>query len=142
MPLFNEILVPGGNFDDDIHRAVGNTLAAQSRLQRNVRRFIKLVEFVVGRFVTRFETLLDFDVAGRAGAYTTADVLQANIRTHSDVQDAARLACRAVRHFRRVDVNHDRGVVAKDRDLVRLLRKFEVRVFDVWIGSTQCSQSP
>ena len=97
--LPDEILVPGGNFDDDVHCAVRDALAAQSGLQRNVRGFIKLIEFVIGRVVTGFKTFFDFNVAGRTGAHTPANMLQPHIRAHCDVENAARLACGPIGHF-------------------------------------------
>src|SRR5882762_835175 len=45
------ILVPVGNFHDDVRSAVRNRLAAQARFWRDSRRFVEFIEFGAGRFV-------------------------------------------------------------------------------------------
>ena len=53
-----------------------------------------------------------------------------------DIQDAAGKACRTVREFARIHLKHDgRTVRFPEGDLVRLLREFDFRFFNIWIGS-------
>src|SRR5437762_11275384 len=60
--FFSVVLVPLGNFHNDIRRAVGNRLATEARLRRDARRFVEFVEFGVRRFVARFEALANDNV--------------------------------------------------------------------------------
>src|SRR5690242_6976456 len=65
--FFGVILVPLGNFHDDVGRAVGDGLAAEARLGRNSGSHIEFVEFCVGGFVAGLEALFENDVASGAG---------------------------------------------------------------------------
>src|SRR5437879_5137567 len=66
------ILVPVGNFHDDVGSAVGDGLAAEARLRRDAGGFVEFVEFGVGGLVAGLEALAHDDVARRAGANATA----------------------------------------------------------------------
>lgn len=53
-----------------------------------------------------------------------------------DIQDAAGKACRTVWEFARVHLKDDgRTIRSPKGDLVRLLREFDFRFFNIWIGS-------
>src|SRR5437016_6468475 len=60
-----------------------------------------------------------------------------------DVQNAAGKACRTIGQLARVHLKHDgRTVRAAEGDCVRLLREFDFRFFNIWIGSAHvCSVS-
>src|SRR6516225_2099505 len=73
--FFRVILVPVGNFHDDVRRAIGHRLAAKARLWRNARRFVELVKLGVGRFVTGLKSLAHDHMANRARAHSAASVV-------------------------------------------------------------------
>src|SRR5260370_1932717 len=66
------ILVPVGDFDDDVGGAVGHGLAAEARLRGDAGSLIELVAFGVGGFVARLQALLHDDVPGGAHAHPPA----------------------------------------------------------------------
>src|SRR5215471_15532764 len=127
------ILVPVGNFHDDVGRAVGHGLAAETRLRCNPWRFIKFVEFRVSRFVTRLQSLLNDDVTRRASAHAAARVVESEFEPLGNVQDASRQAVMAVGDFFRINFN--RLAAGKKRHLVFLRGGLVLDFFDVWIRS-------
>src|SRR6266849_479834 len=100
--LFGVGLVPFGNFDDDVGRAVGDALAAQARLGRDARGFVELVVFGVGGFVAGLQPLMHDDVAGGAGAHSAAGMVEPHVKAVGDVENAAGQAIVAVGDFLRV----------------------------------------
>src|SRR5689334_24575807 len=70
------VLVPVGNFDNDVRRAIGHGLAAEARLRRDPRRLVQLIKLGVGGFVAGLKTLLNDHVARRAGAHSSASMVQ------------------------------------------------------------------
>src|SRR5712692_5062984 len=127
------VLVPIGNFHNDVRGAVGNGLAAEARLWRDARGFVELVEFGVSGLVARFKPLMNDDVARRAGADAAAGVVQANLEAFGNVEDAARKTVVAIRDFLRVDF--DGFAAGKKRDLVFLRGGFVFDFFDVRIAA-------
>jgi len=97
------VLVPFGDFDDDIGGAVGHGLAAEARLRRDAGSFVQFVELGVGGFVAGFEAFPHDDVARRAGADAAAGMIEAGLDAFGNVEDAAREAVVAVGNFLRVD---------------------------------------
>src|SRR5579859_7493064 len=77
--FFRVVLIPLGDFDNDIRGAVWHRLATEARLRRNAWRFVEFVELRVGRFVAGFEAFANDDVAGRAGADAATGVVEAGL---------------------------------------------------------------
>src|SRR2546425_1594512 len=103
-----------------------------------MRRSIKLIELVVRGFVAGLQPLDHFHVAGRAGADSPARMLEINARSsvERDVQNAAGQTCRTIGQLGGIDLEDDwRSVRSPKGDLVCLLREFDFRFFNVWIGS-------
>src|SRR5882724_5113575 len=73
------VFVPSGNFDDDVSGAIGNGLAAETRLRRDARRFVKLIELRIRCFVAGFEAFLDDYVASGTGTDTAARVIESRL---------------------------------------------------------------
>src|ERR1043166_2404181 len=97
--FFGVILVPVGNFYDDVRRSVGNRLAAEARLWGYPRRLVQFVQFGIGRLVARFQSFFHDDVARRAGAHTAARVVEAGSDALGKIQNAAGQAVVPVRNF-------------------------------------------
>src|ERR1700726_3215695 len=83
------ILIPLGNFYNDIFCAVGNALAAQARFWSDAGGFVELIEFGIGGFVAGFETLVNDYVAGGAGANAAAGMVEAHVIALGDVENTA-----------------------------------------------------
>src|SRR5579863_10380634 len=69
------ILIPLGNFDDEILRAIRDALAAEARLRRDAGSFIELVELGIGRLVAAFQPFVNDHMARGAGADAAARVV-------------------------------------------------------------------
>jgi len=57
------VLVPIGNFHNDVRCAIGDGLAAEARLWRDAGGFVEFVQFGVGGFVAGLQALMNDDVA-------------------------------------------------------------------------------
>src|SRR5271165_3054450 len=135
--LASVVLVPLGNFDNDIRRAIRHGLAAEARFRRNPRSLIKFVELRVGRFIARFQAFFDHHVASRAGTHPTAGVDQPHFEALGNVKDAARQAVVAVGKFLGVDFHR---LAAWKKSHLELLRRFLVfHFFDIRIAATHKS---
>src|SRR6266850_3141114 len=99
------ILVPIGNFDDDVGGAVGDRLAAEARLRGDAGGFVEFVELGVGGLVAGLEAFAHDDVARGAGANAAAGVVEAGFEPFGDVQDAAGQTVVAVGNFFRIDLD-------------------------------------
>ena len=95
---FTDIVpVPGGNLDYDV--ALNDGLAAQSRVQLDVRRGFNAVCFVIIHLGELALAILDDYVAGRAGTISTAGMFQVKPEVHCDVEQRLRFAMLAVWDF-------------------------------------------
>src|SRR5260370_24686115 len=131
------ILVPVGDFDDDVGGAVGQGLATEARLGRDAGGFVKLVELGIGGFVAGFEAFPHDDVARGAGKNAAASVVEASLEAFGNVQDAAREAVVAIRNFFRVDFD---GLAAgKKCNFVFLRGGFVFNFLDVWVAAAHFS---
>src|SRR5882672_519999 len=127
------ILVPVGNFDDDVGGAVGDGLAAEARLRRDARGFVEFVELGIGGLVTGFEAFAHDDVARRASANAAAGVVEAGFESLGDVQDAAGQTVVAIGNFFRIDLD---GLAAgKKRHFIFLRGGLVFDFFNVRIAS-------
>src|SRR5713101_1025196 len=126
------ILVPLGNLDDDVGRAVGNGLAAETRFGRNAGCLVEFIQFRIGGFIAGLEAFPDDEVARRAGANPAAGMIEAHFEALGNVKNAARKAVVAVRDFFRVDF--DRFAAGKKRHFVFLRGGLVFDFFDVWVG--------
>ncbi len=138
MTFLDEVLVPGGNLNFDIRRAVGYALAAETGIERNVRRLVELVEFVIRGLTTRFQPLDHLYVAGRAGADPAAGMLQVDVgaSVERNIQDAAGQSGGAVGKLGGVHLKDKRRSVRLVKgDLVGLLRRRDFRFFNIRVGA-------
>src|SRR5215469_9335553 len=138
--FFRVILVPLGNFHDDIRRSVRDRLAAQPRLRRDAGRFVQLIEFRVRGFVARFQALMNDYVAGRAGAHTPAGMVEPHFEAFGNVQNATWQAIVTVRDFLRVHL--DGFAAGKKRHRIFLRGGLVLDFFNVWIGAAHGTPSP
>src|SRR5882672_7499843 len=127
------ILVPVGNFHDDVGGAVGDGLAAEARLRRDAGRFVQFVELGVGGLVAGLEAFAHDDVARGAGANPAAGVVETGFESLGDIQDAAGQTVMAVGNFFRIDLD---GLAAgKKRHFIFLRGGLVFDFFDVRIAS-------
>src|SRR3989475_2690071 len=128
------ILVPIGNFNDDVGGAVGNGLAAEARLRGDTGSFVQLVELGVGGFVAGFETFPQDHMARGASTDASASVVEASLEALGDVENAARKTIVTVRNFLRV--HFDGFAAGKKCDFVFLRGGVLFDFFDVRIAAT------
>src|SRR5882724_8126714 len=127
------ILVPIGNFHDDVGGAVGDGLAAEARLRGDAGGFVEFIELGVGGLVAGFEAFAHDNVARRASANAAAGVVEAGFESLGDIQDAAGQTVVAVGNFFRIDLD---GLTAgKKRHFIFLRGGFVFDFFDVRIAS-------
>src|ERR1700730_15285092 len=103
--LFGVIFVPLRNFHHDVGRTVGYRLATQSRFRRDARRFIEFVELRVGGLIAGLQPFLHDYVAGRAGAHTTARMIQSSLNDLRNIQNAAGQTIVPIRYLFWIDFN-------------------------------------
>ena len=131
--FFGVVLVPLGDFHDDVSGAVGDSLAAEAGLGRDAGSHVEFVEFGVRGFVAGLEALFENDVARGAGTNAAAGVVEASFDALGNVEDAARKAVVAVRNFGRVDL--DGFAAGKKRDSVFLRGGCVFDFVYVWIAA-------
>src|SRR5208282_1170375 len=93
------VLVPLGDFDDEILRAVRHALAAEARLRGYAGRFVELVQLSVRRFVAGVEALMNDHVARGASAHSAACMIEGHLVALRNVENASRQAVVAIRNF-------------------------------------------
>src|SRR5579862_1230851 len=133
------IFVPVGNFDDDVGGAVGNGLAAETRLWRDAGCFIEFIEFGVSGIVAGFQALLDDDVAGGTGADSAAGVIKACFERFGKIENAARQAVVTVGNFFRIDFQS--FAAGQKRDLEFLRCRLVLYFVDVWVTAAHLLSS-
>src|SRR6267154_127457 len=103
--FFGVILVPLGNFHNDVCGAIGYGLATQSRFRRDARRFIEFVELRIGGLIAGFQAFPHDHVAGRAGAHASARVVQSRFNALGNIKNASGQAVMAVGDLFRIDLD-------------------------------------
>src|SRR6266571_3697428 len=88
----NIVAVPSGDFHDNFAWASDLALASEARIQLQVSSHVETVSFIIVHFGEQPRALFYPDMAGGAGAVTTAGVLQMNAVVQSHVKDGFRLA--------------------------------------------------
>ena len=132
--LADSVSVPSRDFHDKVLGTVGNGLTGKSAVGRQARGAQELVLLTVAHVRSAVKALADNNMAGRAGTYPAAGVVDVDTVCERDIQNAPRQAVYTIGNLFRIHVHGD--IHWLECDLERFRRWFRNVAGEVRIRAT------
>jgi hypothetical protein len=133
MPFADCVAIPIRNVNDKVAGAVGHALATQSAVGRETRSEREFFFFAIAHFGDGVEAFLNDAVTRRAGADTSARMIELDAVGQSNIEDTAGQSGVSVRNLFRIDI--DGYVHRHERDGEFLRRRSRRFLVDVRVRS-------